>query len=522
MVLEILKASLIYRGIDKTLTWVLIQLKESALARLVLWFVHLWARAVDESQVVRAVMRPVRTFRGAASNSTILRRFLKEDETGRFAEGGLAYRALCWKIRMLRRLYQKLALARLLEGSIFAKPWIWAILIMGVTPLIPTMAVLALVLVAACSLLLCLVQNEGTNLRYFAVNKYVWFYMLIYGLATLTSVDFRGSLPVGLITIAFLLFYHILVSAIRSKTEVLTLLAVVAGAGALVGAYGILQFMNPSTFASAWLDNNMFDFSMRVYSTLANPNVLGTYFLLAIPLAGAGLLLAREHMLRLYFTLALGLMVICLVLTYSRGAYLGILFAAAVFFVLLNPRFIVPGLVALLILFLMLPTAILHRFFSIGNLADTSTSFRVFIWMGTISMLRDYWFSGVGPGEAAWALVYPAYSLSGIVTPHSHNLLLQITSDAGAPALFIFLCVMYQYFKASTATLAKGLRGDGRILVIATLSAVIGFLVQAMTDYTFYNYRVMLFFWAVLGVGVLATKYQNLEDTPKLEHEVKQ
>jgi len=54
--------------------------------------------------------------------------------------------------------------------------------------------------------------------------------------------------------------------------------------------------------------------------------------------------------------------------------------------------------------------------------------------------------------------------------------------------------------------------GAQRVLVIAGISAVVGFLVQAMTDYTFYNFRVMLFFWGVLAIGVIATRYDKLRE----------
>jgi hypothetical protein len=39
-----------------------------------------------------------------------------------------------------------------------------------------------------------------------------------------------------------------------------------------------------------------------------------------------------------------------------------------------------------------------------------------------------------------------------------------------------------------------------KIFQIAGVSALSGFLLQSMTDYTFYNYRVMFLFWAVLGL----------------------
>jgi hypothetical protein len=44
---------------------------------------------------------------------------------------------------------------------------------------------------------------------------------------------------------------------------------------------------------------------------------------------------------------------------------------------------------------------------------------------------------------------------------------------------------------------------------MAAVSAILGFLVQGMTDYSFYNYRVALVFWAVLGLSMALSRREN-------------
>ena len=505
---DLLGGSVLWRLLGRILNGIEASVRQSAIVRLI-QAVRLWSRS---SLIVRGCTRIADGFGNGIRNSAIIGRLLKEDEAGRYRERGLIFRVYVVALGILRRIYRALRLDKLFRDSVFLRPWIFAILAMTALPLVPTMAVLGLVLLSVGSLILAMCQDTDRGLRYSAVNKYVWLYMLVYSLATLVSVTPRGSLPVGLITVCFVGFYHVLVSGIETRRQVRFLLGALAAAGAVVSVYGILQYVSPGLIgAAAWLDDEMFDFA-RVYSTLGNPNVLGTYFLLVIPVTFAGMLTAKTNQGRLYFLGCAGLMCLCLVLTFSRGAYLGILFAAAIFALLLDRRFFVPGILAVIIIFLAMPEAILHRFFSIGDLEDTSTSYRVFIWMGTLSMLQDYWFSGVGPGEAAWDLVYPAYAFNMIIAPHSHNLFLQIMVDAGLPGLAVFLCVIYQYFKAAFAALRRRVMGEQRVLVIAAISAVAGFLVMSMTDYTFYNFRVMLFFWSVLAIAVIAARYEKLRD----------
>ncbi|MCL2843129.1 MAG: O-antigen ligase family protein [Oscillospiraceae bacterium] len=511
MEFDVLGGSVLYRLLGRILDGLTEAARKSATGRMVMWIIRTFGAWAHTSLIVRGITWVADGFGRGIQNSAIIAWLLREDEAGRYKERGIFFRIYWALLGLFRRIYRALRLDKLFTGSIFLKPWLWAALVMAVLPVAPTMAVLGVVLVSALSLTLVMLQDKDRTLAYASINKYVWLYMFVYALATLASVTFRGSLPVGLITVSFVGFFHVLMSGIETRRQVRLLLGVMVGIGAVVSAYGILQFINPAEFGNTWLDDEMFDF-VRVYSTLANPNVLGTYLLLITPLAFGGMLMSKTNQGRLYFLGSAGLMCLCLVLTYSRGAYLGFLFAAAVFLVLLDRRFIIPGILAVIVILFAMPEAVLARFFSVGDLGDTSTSFRVFIWMGTISMLQDYWFSGVGPGEAAWGMVYPAYAFHAIVSPHSHNLFLQIMVDAGAPGLAVFLGVLFQYFKATFAALRRKVQGPQRMLIIAAIASVAGFLVQAMTDYIFYNFRVMLFFWGVLAVGILATRYDKLRE----------
>lgn len=148
-------------------------------------------------------------------------------------------------------------------------------------------------------------------------------------------------------------------------------------------------------------------------------------------------------------------MLLCLVLTYSRGCYIGIMAAIAVFLVLWDRRFIFLGIIGLLMLPFVLPETIINRFLSIGNMADSSTSYRVYIWLGTIAMLKDYWFCGIGPGAAAFNQVYPLYAYNSISVPHSHNLFLQIMCDTGIVGLVVFLILMIQYYRMTCGALSR-------------------------------------------------------------------
>jgi putative inorganic carbon (HCO3(-)) transporter len=474
--------------LDASLFW-------RALMALCLWFSRQWQR----SGVIQWFLHP-RAWTPALSRSSIFFWLWSG------LRGGLC------------RLYQLLHLERLFAGSIFLKTWLWCAIPVVLAPALcvgrPSMMVLALAAVGYASLLLNLVRDPSRALAWSPINRYILLYAAVYLAGTFFSVNLRGSLQPGLLSVAFILFSVALYNAITNRSQLDTLIFLLVLVGTLISFYGILQYLFGWGYQSAaWVDSDMFSsISFRVPSTLENPNMLGQYLILIIPLGGAKLLAARDWTTRGFYLVCCGIMCVCMLLTLSRGAWLGLLFAGAVFVVLLNPRLILLAPFALVLLYFVLPDTVITRFTSIGNLSDSSTSYRVYIWMGVLAMLKDYWLCGIGPGDAAFNMVYPAYSYNSIIAPHSHNLFLQIVCDAGIAALAVFLILLFVYFRMMCTALSREKDFASRLLQIALTAGVCGFMVQAMTDYSFYNYRVMFLFWAYLALGAASTRRSQLPE----------
>ena len=470
-----------------------------ALTALSLWFGSQWQR----SGVVQWFLHPP-AWNGRVSENSVF-----------FKLWSLVRGALCW-------VYEKLHLDRLFAGSVFLQTWVWCSIPVVLSPALdfyrPSLMVMGLALVGCASLLLNLVRDRDRALAYAPINRYIILYAAVYLAGTLFSVSLRASLEPGVLSVGFILFSVVLYNAVTGRRQLDTLIFLMVAAAALVSLYGVLQYVFRWGYQSAaWVDSDMFSgIEFRVPSTLDNPNMLGQYLILAIPLGGAKLLSSKDWGRRIFYLCCCGLMCLCMILTFSRGAWLGLLFAGVVFLVLINPRIILlaPFLVplVLLALYFVLPETVISRFTSIGNLSDNSTSYRVYIWMGTLAMLKDYWLCGIGPGTEAFNAVYPAYSYNAIVAPHSHNLFLQMVCDAGICALVVFVILLFVYFRMMCSALKRERDAGSRLLQIAFTSGVCGFMVQAMTDYSFYNYRVMFLFWVYLALGALSAKRSRLPE----------
>ena len=281
------------------------------------------------------------------SGSPIIQWFLRQPSGEARSQSSVFYRLFLTVQRLLYKLFHAVRLDKVTVHSIFRRPVIWSGLAVLLAPVLPTMAVLGLVLVAFCSLILAFGCDPERKLGYFPVNKFVYCFALVYLCAAFTSVTRGASLPVSAMFCAFALFFIALTNSITTYKQLKTVSALLVLMGVAVALYGFYQYFAPNQWHGAWLDSDYFGAGFRVYSTLGNPNVLGEYFLLAIPLCVGFLFSARTWLKRIFWAGCFGIMMLCMVLTYSRGCWLGICLAAAIFMVMYDRRFLLVGVLAL-------------------------------------------------------------------------------------------------------------------------------------------------------------------------------
>lgn len=447
--------------------------------------------------------------------------------------------------------------------TVFHSPEFGIVSLFFLMPFDPTMTLVVEVAIVVAAFILKLILGKRTvKLESVDMAALMFgFMMLVGGIFSVSS----SSLKPMLVYLCFMSAYFLIVCLMRSGEWLGRCLISAVSAGTVVAAYGLFQYLTGAIgFSTQWLDAEMFEgISGRAISTLENPNVLGEYLVMIIPMA-AVLFLCRYGGIKKRFAAfaAFGFMCCCLVVTWSRGAWLGIMVGALVFCLIWNKRVLHMFWVALLAIpFLptILPDNILARITSIGNVADSSTAYRLNIWLGTVKMLPERLLSGIGIGNGAWKLVYPHYALTGMTeAQHSHSLYFQIWVELGAIALVIFLGFIVLLFmsnftmykslseagdsiiaristaplKDSTDTvvqdqakleekLSARARSTMRMNAAAPLCGVAGVLIQGFTDNIWYNYRVFLMFWLCLGLcsAYAAFGREKLKAGKLLEHE---
>lgn len=466
-------------------------------------------KILKESYVYKIIIIISNWINKIFKESFLIQFFIKETNSQKIDDDTIFSKLLAKIISFLQKISHKIKLDKLFQNSIFAKPIIWLTLTVFLIPFVPTMVALLMVIVTALSLILKLLITPEMKLKYFKTNTWVLLFVLVVCICAATSISLEESRNIALLLTAFILSYFVIINTLENKKQFKFILYTFIVAATISAVYGIYQYVFGDIYSQAWLDSEMFeDIKMRVYSTFENPNVYGEYLILAIPVIASLFLTEKGWMKKILLLASLGITVVALLLTFSRGCWLGIIFAIAILAIIIDRRFIWLGVIGLMLLPFVLPETIINRFLSIGDMNDSSTSYRVYIWMGTIAMLKDYWFSGIGLGITSFNTIYPIYSYNNIVAPHSHNLYLQLIVEYGIIGLIVFAGVIYNFYKETTISMLK----EKNIVTAGIISGVAGFLLQSMFDHTWYNYRVVLIFWMIIAFGLVATKLQSQEE----------
>ncbi len=376
-------------------------------------------------------------------------------------------------------------------------------------PILPTMMVAGLALLCLVSLVIKAVTSKKFEWKFDGMGLLILALLAVYLMAAITSFAQMKSLTIWAIYFAFMSIYFVAINTLKNRKQLFDLLTVFVLSGFLVCLYGVAQYVFKWDVTQAWIDEEMFeDIRMRIYSTLENPNVLGEYILLVLPVCVGLIWTKKKPLAKLIFTGIAAVQMLALILTFSRGCWVGIMAAAAIFVTFVAGKLWGLALIALPFVPMLLPQSIINRFTSIGDMSDSSTSYRVYIWMGTLAMIADFWISGIGMGAEAFAQVYPFYSYSSIVAPHSHNLFLQILVESGVVGIGLFLLIGFFFLKNLIS--GSHLAGKGSplfVMMVAIGGAVCGFAVQGMFDNCFYNYRVFAVFWIMLALGMSCTYF---------------
>jgi putative inorganic carbon (HCO3(-)) transporter len=378
-------------------------------------------------------------------------------------------------------------------------------------------------LIAACGLLWVVWALRTPPGRIGTINGWL---LVVLGVAVLAT----GFSPVpmaafkGLLKLVSYLGVYALMRQLLATSPLWwdRLVAALMAGELLTAVIGIRQLYDDTNALARWSDaNSVARGTVRIYSTLENPNLLGGFLLPVLPIALVAAVRWRHPARRLFALLCLVLGLIALVLTYSRGAWMGMVASLAVLALLLVLRatrswpplwrrllplgLLLGGALVLTILVTQVEALQVRVLSLLAGREDSSNNFRMNVWTSALEMIQDRPWLGIGPGNTAFNLIYPLYQQPKFNALSTYSIPLEWLVEAGVPGLIAGVGL---FLASMRSGLARRL-GDGPLVLpgLASVAAFTGLAIQGLTDTIFFRPEVQLV--AFLCLATLAAGATN-------------
>jgi O-antigen ligase len=252
-----------------------------------------------------------------------------------------------------------------------------------------------------------------------------------------------------------------------------TVFLAMAASGSALALLGIWQFVHGGDALQSRIRG-----TLSHYMTFSGIALIAGCILLGFALEGRG----RWRLAGLACVLPFA----AVLLTFTRGAYVGIVAALAVYVVVRRPRALLGIAPALVLVYLLAPAGIRDRIRSTADLSDRTNRDRIAMARAGARIVRDHPVFGLGPD-----MVEPYYPLyrdpdaPRWSVPHLHNNAIQFAAANGLFTAAAYLAIVAMFLARVIVLLRRGSVPEGAVLWAGALLAGWALTVAGLFEYNF-------------------------------------
>jgi putative inorganic carbon (HCO3(-)) transporter len=392
-------------------------------------------------------------------------------------------------------------------------------LVFGFAPFVGTALIGVLLIACAGFWVLLTLCDDPSETAFTPIHLLVLLYWGIAVAATALSPVKAAALS-GLIKLTlYLILFFLMARILRSPRIRSIFITFYLHIVLIVSIYGLRQWFFGVEASATWVDPTSAQADLiRVFSFLGNPNLLAGYLLPACAFSVAAMFVWQGWLPK---ALGLTMTVVnsaCLVLTFSRGGWIGfvaLMFTLAVlllYWLSINfspfwRQWAVPigigSLAAFLILAVITVPALRLRVASIFvGREDSSNNFRMNVWAAVLEMIQDRPILGIGPGNNAFNKIYPLYMRPRYSALSAYSVILEIAVETGIMGLTCFLWLLVVTLHQGWLQLQRlrELRNTQGFWLIAAIATIIGMLAHGSVDTVWYRPQVNTLWWLMMAI----------------------
>jgi O-antigen ligase len=308
----------------------------------------------------------------------------------------------------------------------------------------------------------------------------------------------------------YTLYFFVLNALIDDEDTVRDMMHVLLVAATAVAAYGIYQKLSGMETPKSWTySEHESGLKIRVFSTIGNPNSLGGYMVLVAPIAAALTLWAKNWSQRLIYGAASLIMIACLVLTYSRGAWIGFVAAMVLYTIITRNKWLaIIGIAGIAIVPFAAPSLVdrLTLAFTPEYIAKAGNKGRVEFWGRAFKIWQKSPIFGAGIGTVGDTVALK-FNMPGATW--IDNQYMRVLAETGLLGIIAYVSMLAAPVirGAKFVFFGKAQKGTYLYALCAGITAAIfGMIVENFTAGIFENEVVITTFWPLIALLYVATR----------------
>ncbi len=304
------------------------------------------------------------------------------------------------------------------------------------------------------------------------------------------GINVEGFRAVFQYILAFFIGFYFLHKTSEAK-RVFKLFVVIAS---VIGIHGVYQFIIGVEVPASWMDASE-TLRTRVFSIVQSPNILGSYMVLASPIA-FGLAFATKGKKRWIWTLAGLIMVITLVFTGSRGAWLAFAGALGILFMLMDRRIFISFIIVALLTAFFVPqvTSRLTNLISPEYIEKSSNDGRIARWLNSYDIMRNQPIYGIGLGRYGGAVGERNFG-----TIYVDSYYFKTLAETGLLGLSLYLWLMFSILQNIYRIWLRQKGQPDYFLYGGVFAGLIGVMLHNGVENIFEVPFMNTFFWLLVG-----------------------
>lgn len=319
------------------------------------------------------------------------------------------------------------------------------------------------------------------------------------------------------------LLFVLVINVVRTQEQLRWVVLALLVAGFLAALIGVVLYYLPEELTIRLLsslrvvrypsgqevlryveDNN--ELPLRATSTSVDPNVLGGMLIFVCVLMAAQVLTAKPILPRRFAVPMLAVMGFCMILTFSRGSFVGLAVAAALMGLLRYRKALWLMFIVLALLLLLPPAQVyVQRFIEGVQGQDLATQMRYGEYSDAFILIARYPWFGVGFSGTPDIDTYLGVS----------SVYLLIAQEMGVLGLLAFLAALVSYLVSFVTALRRCRPGSElEPILLGTGLAVAGGAVGGLLDHYLFNLdfpHAAALLWLIIGLGAVSIRLVRQE-----------